>query len=137
MSKLYAFLHPEMPEQKKIFFPRFKGEDGEVVPFIIKPITSAENKALIKKHTIVTKDRGGTKSRLDSAAYQTALVIAGTVQPDFTDAELCEGYGVLDPYQVVGKMLLVGEYSKLADEILKLSGLDEESDEEAAEEAKN
>ena len=131
---LYAFLHPEAPEQKEVVFSRFKDEDGKVVPFLIKPITSEENKALIKKCTM--RDKSG-KAHLDSSRYQTELVIAGTVRPDFTDAQLCEGWGVVDPAMVVGKMLFAGEYMKLADEILKLSGLDEESAEEAEEEAKN
>ena len=134
MSNLYAFLHPETPEQKEVVFERFKDESGEVVPFIIKPITSEENKILVKKCT--TTDRSG-KKHLDTSKYQTCLVIAGTVVPDFSDAELCEGYGVLDPEMVVGRMLYAGEYMKLANEILRLSGLDDESGEEAEEEAKN
>ncbi len=134
MSSLYAFLHPETPEQKEVVFERFKDEDGNVVPFLIKPITSEENKALTKKCTI--KDKSGKKT-IDTSRYQTSIVIAGTIRPDFTDAELCEGYGVVDPEMVVGKMLYAGEYMKLADEILKLSGLTEEAEEEEAEEAKN
>lgn len=131
---LYAFLHPETPEQKEVVFDRFKDEDGKVVPFLIRPITSEENKAIQKKCTI--KDKSGKKS-MDSSRYQTCLVIVGTVRPDFTDSQLCDGYGVVDPEMVVGKMLYVGEYMKLADEILKLSGLDEDSEAEAEEEAKN
>lgn len=134
MSNLYAFLHPELPEQNEVVFERFKDENGNVVPFVIKPITAEENKALVKKCTV--KDKAGKKN-LDTARYQTCLVIAGTVVPDFTDAELCEGYGVIDPEMAVGRMLYAGEHMRLANEILKLSGLDDESDEEDLEEAKN
>lgn len=131
---LYAFLHPETPEHKEVVFERFKDENGKVVPFLIKPITSEENKALVNKCTI--KEKNG-KSHLNSSRYQTCLVIAGTAVPDFTSAELCEGYGVIDPEMVVGRMLYAGEYMKLANEILRISGLDDESDAEAEEEAKN
>lgn len=134
MSKLYAFLHPETPEQKEVVFPRFKDENGVVVPFLVKPITSEENKALINKCS--SRDKKGNK-HLDSSRYQTELVVAGTVRPDFTDAELCDGYGVVDPNMLVERMLFAGEYMKLAEEILKISGLDEESEAEAEEEVKN
>lgn len=131
---LYAFLHPETPEQKEVVFPRFKDENGDVVPFLIKPITSEENKALIKKSTVIDK-RG--KKHLDANKYQAALVIAGTIRPDFTDAELCDGWGVVDPEMLVGRMLYAGEYMKLADEILDLSGLGDDAEAEIEEEAKN
>ena len=137
MSNLYAFLHPEVPENKEVVFSRFKDEDGKVVPFIIRPITAEENKELVKKYTIVTKDRRGSKRHLDSDKYQTAVVIAGTVKPEFDSAELCEAYGVLDPQDLVGKMLFAGEFATLAEEIFRLSGLDDESVEDEAEEAKN
>lgn len=134
MSDLYAFLHPELPEQKEIVLPRFKNRDGKVVPFVIKPLTAEENEALLKRYMVKTKDRG---RQIDSAAYQRALIVAGTVVPDFRDAQLCEAYGVLDPAALVGKMLLAGESLKLADEILTISGLDEESAKAEEEEAKN
>ena len=136
MTDLYAFLHPEVPDQKEVVFSRFKNKDGSIAPFIIRPITAEENEALLKKCMIITKDHG-EKRRLDSAKYQRSLIVAGTVSPDFADAQLCEAYGVVDPQLVVGKMLLAGEYTRLADEILTLSGLDEGSSAAEAEEAKN
>ena len=69
---------------------------------------------------------GGGPSR-----YQTKIIVAGTAVPDFTSSELCDGYGTMDPEQVVERMLLAGEYAMLSDEILKLSGLDDEAEEEA------
>lgn len=134
MSNLYAFLHPEMPEQKEVVFSRFKDENGKVVPFLIRPLTTEENNALMKKCKV--KEKSG-KTSTDTARYQLEVVVAGTVRPDFTDSELCEGWGVVDPTMVVGKMLFSGEYARLAEEIIKLSGFDEDSADEAEEEAKN
>ena len=137
MSNLYAFLHPELPEQKEVVFSRFKDENGNVVPFVIRPITSEVNKALIKKCTLTTKDRSGVNRKIDTDRYQAEIVLAGTVQPDFSDAQICEAYGVVSPELVIGKMLLAGEFMTLVNEILALSGLDEESEEAAVAEAKN
>lgn len=137
MTDLYAFLHPEVPEQREVVLSRFKKQDGSVDAFIIKPLTAEENDALIKRYTVTTKDRGGDKRHIDRTRYMRALIVAATVHPDFKDAQLCEAYGVVDPLLVVGKMLLAGEQYKLAEEILILSGLDEETAEAEEEEAKN
>ena len=137
MSKLYAFLHPELPEEKEVLISeRFKDEDGKPVLFKIRAITGEENDALIKKCTVQKKSKNDFR-KFDAQKYNRALVVAATVYPDFRDAELCQAYGVLDPEALVGKMLLVGEYQMLSEEVLLLSGLDDESAEDAIEEAKN
>lgn len=131
MSKLTAFLHPETVGEKDVFISkRFKDEDGNPVLFRIRPISQEENEALIKRYTVKVKDRAGNeKKTLDTERYSRALIVAGTVEPDFKSSELCEAYGVLDPLQVAPKMLLVGEYQKLSDAISELSGLSEDEEE--------
>lgn len=137
MASLTAFLHPEVPsEQEIIISERFK-EDGNPVPFKIRPLTQEETQALSKKYTRTNKVKGTVERSLDGDRFGAALIVAATVFPDFSDAQLCEAYGTLDPLQVPGKMLLAGEYMKLSEAIMKLSGLDDESEAEEAEEAKN
>ena len=72
---------------------------------------------------------------LDSGEYSRRIVVAATVEPDFSSKELCDGFGVVDPLLVPAKMLLVGEYNKLLEEIMGLSGIELENDTE--EDAKN
>jgi hypothetical protein len=137
MNKLYAFLHPEIPEEKEVIIStRFKDEEGNPVPFRIRPITGEENDALIKKCTTQKKSKNDFR-KFDAQKYNRALVVAATVVPDFRDAELCQAYGVVDPEALVTKMLLVGEYQKLSEEVLLLSGLDDDSAEDTITEAKN
>ena len=133
MMDLAAFLHPELPaEQEIVVSDRFKGADGKPVPFKVRPITQEENDKLMKAATRITKDRAGNTVRnFDSQAYSRALVVAGTVYPDFRDAELCKAYDVADPGLVPGKMLLVGEYVRLADAISNLSGLGDNMEQDA------
>lgn len=135
MNRLYAFLHPELPGEKEVILSeRFKDEEGKVVPFKIKPVTGEENDALVKMCTTYTNDKKGRSRKFDATRYNRALCVAATVFPDFRDTELCSAYGVVDPELLVAKMLLVGEYQKLSEEILSLSGL---LDDDAEEEAKN
>lgn len=149
MSKLYDFLHPVAVQEERevVVSRRFvqrddKGEpvldkNGDMIPkpFKVKAISQAENDALVKAATLTYKDRTGAKVKdFDRQKYVRSLIVAATVEPDFRDKELCEGFGTLDPEEVPGKMLLAGEFQKLADAISELSGFDDDS---AEEEAKN
>lgn len=133
MSKLSAFLHPAVAEDKEIIISdRFRDEEGKVVPFKIKALTQEEVDAITKSCTTVKRDRSGKESRsFDSARFTKALVVAGTVEPDFRAKEICDAYSVLDPLMVPGKMLLAGEYAKLGDAIAELSGINDDVEEEA------
>lgn len=136
MGTLHAFLHPETPENQKVFISkRFKDEKGNVIPFIIRAVTQSEAAALRKKATKTYRSRTGELiTDFNADAFSAGLIIAGTVQPDFQATDLCEAYGVLTGDQVIGKMLLAGEYQALSDAIAKLSGMDNN---DLREEAKN
>ncbi len=136
MSTLHAFLHPETPEnQEVVISQRFKDEEGNVVPFIIRAVSQEESAALKRKATKTHRNRAGdTVTDFDADAFTKSLIIAGTVQPDFAATDLCEAYGVLTGDQVIGKMLLAGEYAALSDAIGRLSGMDDQG---VQQEAKN
>ena len=134
MSKLSVFLHPVSTKEEKevIISNRFQDENGESVPFRIRALTQEENDAITKKATRRIKENGQSVEWFDSVDFCHRLVVAATVYPDFSSKELCEGYGVMDPLLVPGKMLFSGEYSKLLQAIKELSGF-----EDLEEEAKN
>lgn len=130
---LSAFLNPvqEVGPQKIVVSKRFVEEDGKPAAFTIRPIRQEENDELIRKSTRRVKQNGQFVETLDQTAYSHRVVVAGTVEPDFTNEELCRRYGTLDPLEVPGKMLLVGEYSRLSKAILTLSGLEDDVEEQA------
>ena len=133
MSKLSAFLHPVTSDEEKeiVISKRFVDEKGDPIPFKIRAITQAENDQIIKASKRSVKVNGVMQEKLDTTEMSRRLVVEGTVYPDFRDAELCNGYGTMNPYEVPGKMLLAGEYSNLLAEINKLSGFDVDVEEEA------
>ena len=134
MSKLSAFLHPVTTTEEKeiIISKRFQDEKGNPIPFKIRSLTQEENDALVKAATTTYRDRTGSMvNKFDRFKYSHSMVIAGTVEPDFRSKELCDGMGVLDPEIAVTKMLLVGEYQKLADAIAELSGIEDDAEEAA------
>lgn len=146
MSRLSDFLHPESVQEEKevVISNRFvrHDENGNVLrdgagnpvlaTFRIRAISQEENDKLIKAATTTYRDRTGNKvSSFDRFKYSHSMVIAGTVDPDLRSKELCEQFGVLDPEIAVTKMLLTGEYKRLADAIAELSGIGEDIEEEA------
>lgn len=135
MSSLKAFLNPIQTEEKEVIISkRFIGEDGNPVPFKIRPITQEENKMLIKKFT-KKNDKKGTET-FDRSEYVSALTATGVVEPDLSNAELQKRYGVLGESALLQKMLYVGEYATLSQEVQELSGLDVDLNEDI-EEVKN
>lgn len=134
---LDAFLHPvELKQEKEVVISkRFQDSEGKLVPFKIRTISQEENEALSKRSVRIKKIDGRQFEALDDLEYTRRLIVACTVYPDFTNSELCQAYGVMDPLMVPGKMLISGEYKRLLQEIMKFNGFTSAVDLE--EEAKN
>lgn len=133
MSSLNAFLNPARVENKEVIVSERFREDGNPVPFIIRPITQKENEGIIRKHT--KKDKKGNEM-FDRVAYAQELTAMGVVFPDLHNTELQKRYGVLGDSKVLPAMLYVGEFADLMQAVHELSGLDKEINEDI-EEAKN
>lgn len=138
MSNLSAFLHPVQAEevQEVIVSRRFLGEDGKPVPFKIRPLTQEENNRLTKQSMVPVKGGRRGERELNAIEYGSRVIVAATVEPDFRSEELCRAYGTMDPLEVPGKMLLAGEYKRLTDAVMELSGFSEDAG-DLEEEAKN
>ena len=136
MSKLSAFLHPVTAQEEKevVISKRFVDGQGNPVPFRIRALTQEENDRITKQATRQVKANGQIVECLDNVEFSRRMVVAATVEPDFSSKEMCDAYGVLDPLLVPGKMLLSGEYGRLMAEITQLSGF---GDDTAEDEAKN
>jgi hypothetical protein len=138
MDNLQAFLNPVMVDETKevVISRRFVDKDGKPVPFRIKTIMQEENERITRKCRKVETIRGQRVESLDNQKYNRALIVACTVEPDFRNADLCKAYGTVDPLDLPGKMLTVGEANNLAREILDLNGFSDEA-EQLEDEAKN
>jgi len=120
---LNAFLHPVQGDETKevIVSTRFCGEDGKPAPFRIRALTQEENAQISKQCMRTVKFGNRGEKELDPVAYTNRLVVAATVEPDFSSEAMCKAYGTMDPLEVPGKMLLAGEYKRLTDAIMELS----------------
>lgn len=137
MSTLKAFLQPSVAGQTRevIVSERFKGEDGKTVPFVIQAISQEENDRLSRQSQVKENVKGQRIERLDRSLYTKRLILACVKEPDLRSKEICDYYGTIDPLDVPGKMLSVGEYGLLVDAIMDLNGVKDAQ--EKLEEAKN
>lgn len=144
---LHDFLHPVKQDEVReiVVTDRFiqhdelgkpiLDENGNTIPvkFKIKALTEDTVSKLRKKCTRKEKNRQGQwVEQFDSHRFVRALVVEATVEPDFSSAEMCQAYGVVDPLDVPGVMLYAGEYTKLSDEICNLSHIFDDNVEEDA-----
>ena len=85
MASLSAFLNPIKIESKEVIVSdRFK-ENGEVVPFVIRPITQEENEEILRRHK--KTDKKGNET-FDQIGYSHDLAASAVVFPDLENAEL-------------------------------------------------
>lgn len=134
MSNLSAFLNPvesiDTLEEEVVISNRFR-ENGKAVPFRIRAVTQEENEQISRRCTTRKKENGQIVESFDNRRYSRELVLTATVCPDFSAKELCDKFKVVDPSLVPGKMLLSGEFAKLMEAITKLSGFDQDINEQA------
>lgn len=86
MNNLSAFLNPVQSTEpvEVVISRRFPGEDGRPVPFKIRPLTQEENDSLTRRSMRRVKVDGQSVEKLDATVYGRRLVVATTVEPDFT-----------------------------------------------------
>lgn len=135
MNSLAAFLHPAAVENKKVVISNRFVENGKPVEWEIRAVSEKENGALERKYT--KTDRKTGVQQLDRVAFGHALTAAGVVFPNLNDAELQKAYGTLGAENVLEKMLTVGEFATLSEEVSKLSGLDADDINEQIDDVKN
>lgn len=132
---LAAFLKPVEVENELVeVSDRYRDENGKPVKWEIRAITSKENDQFMRKHT--KRDKKTKQEIFDRTSYTNDLVASAVVYPDLKNAELQKAYGVLGEVELLQKMLIVGEFMRLSEEVQKISGLDIE-DEEQVEAIKN
>lgn len=99
---------------------RFLTEDGEIEIFKIRGV-SAKESFKIKKDCHIIDDKGNPT--FDTDAYELKLVAASLVEPELRNVELQNEYGVNTPEDLLGAMLLAGEFMELSQEVQRHSGI--------------
>ncbi|WEV37734.1 hypothetical protein [Lactobacillus sp. ESL0677] len=108
---------------ENVKFKRFKS------PFKIKSLLAED---VTRLRNQATKQELNSKThqyeaQTDQNKFTDLIVEASVVSPDLHNAELMKSYSVVDgdAAKLLQRMLTIGEYSELADHIMKISGIED------------
>lgn len=107
-------------------------------PFVVKSITEAENKAIRKSCQKINFDKKTRQKQTetDTDLYNTRLVAACCVEPNFRDAALQEKYGVRGAEDLIDRILKPGQYTDLLIAVQEINGFTDDVN-DLRDEAKN
>ena len=109
----------------KIEIKRLSKVCGE--PFIMT-VTALDGRLLAELAEDNTDIKGGKVKHADNYNMALDLIVNGTVDPDFKNADLMRKFGAHTPNDVVAKLLLPAEMGMVAEKITDLCGVENQSD---------
>ena len=131
MSGLSGFLAQnavKVENEYHIISDRFLDGEGKPMPWEIRSIDEEFNESIRK--SCITRERDKkTKQVVEKTnhpLYLTKLIVECVVFPNLKDAELQQSYGVLGAEALVKKMLEAGEYSRLLEKVMEVTGFDDD-----------
>jgi hypothetical protein len=92
------------------------------IPVTLRGLTGKQVYTIRERCTERRERRGQVTERLDEEQFNTALIAAATVKPDWGDAKLLAKYQASGAEEVIKRVLLAGELAALGDAVLDLSG---------------
>lgn len=92
------------------------------IPVTLRGLTGKQVFSIRERCTERKERRGQVIERLDEEQFNTALIAAATVRPNWGDPKLLAKYKASGPEEVIKRVLLAGELSALGDVVLDLSG---------------
>lgn len=107
-------------------------------PFVVKSITEAENKAIRKTCQKISFDKKTRQKQIetDTDLYNSRLVVACCVEPNFKDAALQGKYGVRGAEDLIDRLLKPGQYTDLLIAVQEINGFADDVN-DLRDEAKN
>lgn len=131
----------KMVDRKKVYVSeRFTNiETGEIVPFVIKPLSSQTMEEIKNEMAINVNDakKGSIISGRQQTNSENLMLIESIVEPDLTNMQLQDSYGAMGEADLIDKMLLIGEKSRLVEAIAEFNGFDDSKINEKVDAIKN
>lgn len=96
------------------------------IPVTLKGLTGKQVFRIREQCTERRERKGRVSERLDEEQFNTALIAAATLKPNWGDQKLQAKFNASGPEEVIKRILLAGELSALGDVVLDLSGFNTE-----------
>jgi hypothetical protein len=113
-------------EHRYIASKRFKGEDGQPLEWVLKPIGPDEVDTILAACMTWAGGPGrkGREMRPNTILANSKIAAACVVYPDLYNKELQDSYGATKPEELLKKMLTAGEYTDLGAFVMEICGYD-------------
>lgn len=124
---------------KHVVSSRFKDENGEPIPWVIRVISSEEDerlRRLCRKQVQIPGKKNVYVPQTDYDSYAGKLAAACTVEPNLNDTTLQDSYHVMGAENLLKAMLTAGEYASYVNKVQEVCGFDQTFQDEV-DEAKN
>jgi len=101
----------------------FKGENGEPMEWVLRPVTPEKNDQLLSEAVFPDVDaKGNLITKFREGEYRKNLMVESVIFPNLNDAELQNFYKVMEPGELLNAMLNIKEYKQLFDKIQEVNG---------------
>ena len=137
IERFYAQNQIKRPVEKFIVSASFVDDEGNPIPWEIRPITFEENEKLMNSPYVTVEEtdrRTGTKTyRTLETEYVAAICAQSVVFPNLGDRELqrsfseATGKNITSKSQLIKVMLTVGELSRLSEKVIEISDLGDDN----------
>lgn len=128
-------------ESKKVYVSeRFTDmETGDIIPFVIKPLSSQTMEEIKNEMSINVNDakRGAVISGKQQTNSENLMLVESIIEPDLTNIQLQNSYGAMGEADLIDKMLLIGEKSRLIEAVAEFNGFDDSKINEKVDAIKN
>ncbi|WP_252503280.1 phage portal protein [Sporosarcina sp. Marseille-Q4943] len=137
LAKVYdlSFFMPgkaeEAEEVKHPISKRFKDKEGNIIPFVFKPVATERIDEIEQLHTKPVFEKGRkVGENVDNARFMAQLAVESTIYPDFKSVEFRQAYKTEDPIEVAKRVLHVGgEYAAWIKKASDINGFDDSLEE--------
>lgn len=94
------------------------------IPVTLRALTGKQVFNIREQNVERKERRGQVIERFDDEGFNTAIIAAATVKPNWGDPKLLAKYKASSAEEVIKRILLAGELAALGDVVLNLSGFD-------------
>ncbi len=111
MSKFTKFMKQNQIKKENTTYKATKSlldENGEALDWVIKPLTTKENDAIMDECTVdvpMKNNPTAFRTKLDESKYWSKVISASVVEPNLYDKELQDSYGVMTPEDLILEMV--------------------------------
>ena len=121
----------------KFKYPKGHKKEGINIEWIVQPLTMKKLDEIYAENTVIKRKGGKTSKVINEKRMGYDLMVESIVYPDFKDKNWLEQNKMVDPVELIKKVLdLPKDFQRISEEVMCINGFGDE-EEDLIKEAKN